>query len=824
MPPNTLPFHPFSTPTSLPTNNTLTPSPHPSADALVLPYIREVESNLVRLAPSDLHKQLSAQLQGLLEEGGRGKGEQKGGSGDAGEMERARARLVEELKELNARVLRHLQLNAEFDALHGGSAEAAKGYVQMNGVVEGTRQEKGSQRRKKAREGEVRNGKEEKRAKSKRKRDEVGEDDERRVRRRERKKQRKAKLKAKERKRQREGREGENGGGEEQISVEGKAKRRKKSRESAAPNGHLDDFSAVSSSCSVSSSSNDEDHLPLFHQPRPMPRQPSATNGYPEPREAAEAAVVMVMPASVVDEGRQERKKEKKRSFKVKKEAERPPDFFSRPPPPSPPVTLPVPVPVLVPPQSGVFNLTVDDFAPAFERLRGGVLDPGRQPAVARGPIRKRIHQPPLPDDAPGVVERSTQLSSLVFHQSDIMSMMKRAMPLDTAISMDAAALVTQALCHFIALITAEAEDGVHVFPDDEDDDGQPVQEAAPIATSAEQTPVISTEKVLDALLRLGFEDHAILCARHVQRYREEQLQDTAAPSSDAMVDVGEAASSASPSPSSSAAAAPATRSRQRAWLPATLSASYLMANAQFIDLDKFSPSIPRHPVTDGFRPHLPPPLPKFPTSSPSPRATPSSSSTPANSTTTKRKPSTSRRKPKSSSSSPSATSSAPPSVPPSAVSSLTAASRELAFAPERAAADAAALEKKKSASSQAWKRRKELTAAGLTHEDVTRVMKEERRVRDAQKKERLREERAAARGEQPAKGERRKKQPSDTQQPQQQQSEQTVGRGGEGGGAGEAAAEASAAAPPASAVAMEADAPSATAVQEDSLPKSEGG
>ena len=33
----------------------------------------------------------------------------------------------------------------------------------------------------------------------------------------------------------------------------------------------------------------------------------------------------------------------------------------------------------------------------------------------------------------------------------------------------------------------------------------------------------ITTEKVLEALLRLGFDDYAILCARHVQLYREQQ-------------------------------------------------------------------------------------------------------------------------------------------------------------------------------------------------------------------------------------------------------------------------------------------------------------
>ena len=800
------------------------PGPHtgpPSTDPLVLPFVREVEGSINLIRPSNGARQRFAeQLDVLLNRdatgkylgqgGGGGKQHESAAGGQGGEV---RERLVESLKELNEQVLRRVQ----WIALH---PESEYGYEGNGGEREARRKEKAKRRRKEKEGGNTGAEKGERKVKRKRKREEEGEE-ERRMRKKDKKRQRKSRLKAKERKRQRDTAEGQNGGEEQATAQDGKAKKRKRSSGGgvSSPDGHPHSQATTSSSSSSASSDDDddddeEDHLPLFPKPHSKtPHAASDTNGHAEQREIAHTAVVMVTPASIVPEqARKERKerKEKKRSGKAKEAEARTSHTPALLPPPPPPT-------------SGLSSLMVDDFAPAFERLRGSFADVGRQPAIGRPGGRRRVHPPPLPDDAAGVVERSVQLSTLVFHQADIMALMKPAMPLDTAISLDAAALVTQAVCHFIALITAEAEDGVHPFPDDEDgDEPQPLRKVDTSVTSADSLPastvMISSEKVLDALLRLGFEDYAILSARHIQRHREAQLQQTAAASSEAAMDVRATPSTTavSSSSSSSALTAASTQRRHRAWLPATLSGSYLLSNAQYIDLDKFSPSVPRHPITDGFKPHLPPTILTPSPLSPSPKATPSSSAhhSPSNPSTKKRRPSTKKRSKPSSSSPPSST---PSSAPTSALSSPSA-SRELAYG---GGLDAAALERKKAAATAAWKRRRELMAAGVEYEDITRIMKEERKERDAAKRLKERAERQAAATPRGGKAEKRRGKGSSESEAQAMQQQQQQQPAAEGDGARE---EVRAAPSSPSAVAMESDAPSASAGQEVALSQSEGG
>ena len=114
--------------------------------------------------------------------------------------------------------------------------------------------------------------------------------------------------------------------------------------------------------------------------------------------------------------------------------------------------------------------LNVNDFASAFTGLRESLQSPGPRPAT--GNVRRKKLSDAVSDDVPSVVERSTLLSTFVFHQADVSALMKSVMPVQTSVSAEAAALVTQAMCHFVALITAEAEDGIHPF----DDDTEPVE------------------------------------------------------------------------------------------------------------------------------------------------------------------------------------------------------------------------------------------------------------------------------------------------------------------------------------------------------------
>ena len=272
---------------------------------------------------------------------------------------------------------------------------------------------------------------------------------------------------------------------------------------------------------------------------------------------------------------------------------------------------------------------SIADFADAFRNLPTppAMPAPFPPPAATTGqlicaPVRQTLHPPPRADDDRVVLQRSALLSAFAFSPDAVRGIMRRAMPASGECSEEAVQLVTTAVCQFIAYITDEAEADIGTFEEDDvpnppsrspgdgaavaamDEDELPLSRSlrppplesetgekkeeqpmetvsTPAATqSNSSSSEISSEKVLDALLRLGYDDYAVLSAYHIQRYRRQQRHSNGP---------------LSPVPRGHPLAAGSTREE----LPSNLSSSYLLANAHRIDMSRFLPSIPRHPVSD---------------------------------------------------------------------------------------------------------------------------------------------------------------------------------------------------------------------------------
>ena len=274
---------------------------------------------------------------------------------------------------------------------------------------------------------------------------------------------------------------------------------------------------------------------------------------------------------------------------------------------------------------------TISEFADAFRHLtptQPTLPAPFPRPAAITGqlicpPKRQAVHVPPRADDDRVVQQHSALLSTFTFSPAAVRAIMQRAMPAYGECSEEAVQLVTQSVCQFVAYITDEAESDIHM--DDEEDTTQPLQSASdvmdehlsedelPLSRSLRPPPLenergeqkeqsieppsrtavpesasssssssdeISSEKVLDALLRLGYDDYAVLSAHHIQRYRRQQQQ-----------------------PGGLLSPVPRVRTEGgetvKEELPVNLSSSYLLANAHRVDMSRFLPSIPRHPVSD---------------------------------------------------------------------------------------------------------------------------------------------------------------------------------------------------------------------------------
>ena len=676
------------------------PLPHPSppSDDRLGSLVWQAELSIAKFTQPEFRLKLSQQVQALQQDCQQA--QSKAEAGDTAAEATVQTRMAE-LREFINRMQTYIASQEQPRMQHSVPGAEVAAARPLNGHADESARKKAKRQRREEANGDSRDGR---KASKKRHRREGETADERKQRKKNRKKWRKHKrAKRAEERRLREG-----GNAEMKDGEDAKQRKRSKEKKEGDTNGHLSDSAASSDSSASSASSSSADDRSPHSKKKSKPRPPAATNGH-----AGDDGKAPLVGIPLYAVSRSKKDKEHRRSLPAHAPL---------------PSIAPLPARHLSGPggpgsAGPALAFHVDDFAEAFAGLRQSLLPPmGGRAAVHRP--KRRHWADPLPDDAPAVVERSTLLSSHVFHQSDIIAIMKAAMPVQTTVNMEAAALVTQAVCQFISLITAEAEDSIHPFDTDEPSTPLADTETKEPAHDQAADPTITSEKVLDALLRLGFDDYAVLSARHMQLYREQQRLDEAEAANPAPMDTEDPSAAPTPSSSSPPSAAASPRSRPRAWLPATLTASYLIANAQYVDMEKFSPSMPRHLITNGLK-HPSTSTSAIAQSKAGPTSAPVSRTGSQASSPLSKLPSPHSRKgsSKASSKSSSKTPSSTPRV-----------RKPRGPRPPRPPRGGPVDLQRSQAMKEGARRKKELLDAGLGEEDIRRIRKEERRLKTSEK------------------------------------------------------------------------------------------
>ena len=651
-----------------------------------------------------------------------------------------------------------------------------------------------------------RDGEKEARKEKKRKRKEgrdrtAEEDDERRARKKKRRETEdtEARERRKRKKDKHKARQARKKAHEKQEREKDKKRRKKHKHKHQHHNGHATPASSSSSSSSSSSASSssasDSSDASSDDEPLSKKRTPLAA--------ADREQTVQALIASMHSKREQKQKKEAKDSSRKRQLTE---------PEAMPAATLtsadtPAIAAITTSYRPPAFN--VMDFAEAFQHITPPPTMPTPFPpptanASAVGQLicpPQRHSTQPLPsraDDDAGVIQRSALLSAFSFAPSSVRRIMQGAMPADGECSEEAVQLVVQSVCQFIAYITDEAETDIEMVDEKEeavveelDEDELPLSHSlrlplpdrerakasrtdslgtvpsADIPHAQSNSAEITSEKVLTALLRLGYDDYAVLSAHHLQRYRREQQQLN---------------SPLSPLPRVTGRGGGSSKEA----LPTNLSSSYLLDNAHRIDMSAFLPSIPRHPVSD--------PRIELSVSSSTLSALPSSST--SSSSTHVSKAVTQSHKPKRSAPASAATSaqSSPSTTPrsatdkpakrpytkkaqhpvdPTASGVPSPAAKKPRFDPTDPFVSEASLAKS-AQSKAAWAKKRALMETGLTREEATERLKAEAAA-EKEEARRLRMEQKAAKSKKVKQPKQQRLLHQPQQPQQQQQAQQTI-------------------------------------------------